>query len=214
MTNHAWMNLTTAKLVEENNHAELLMEIVALRDIKVGEEIVMDYGTDWSEAWQAHVETWQPPIRDEKYRSAESYWNQTVLPTTNHDDDEIEPLASNVMTMCWVDLDELEDVVPRTEFRWLNTTDLESRHTEMYECSLVSRQNVNGTLLYDADVKLRGQGGSNRIYGFHRRGIHVIAQRYTSNQYLRQSFRHEIQLPDDMIPAAWKDREALEQTSR
>jgi hypothetical protein len=37
------------------------MEIVALRDIKPGEEVYMDYGEAWEDAWENHVANYKPP---------------------------------------------------------------------------------------------------------------------------------------------------------
>jgi hypothetical protein len=37
------------------------MEIVALRDIQPGEEVYIDYGETWEDAWEKHVANWKPP---------------------------------------------------------------------------------------------------------------------------------------------------------
>ena len=38
-----------------------------------------------------------------------------------------------------------------------------------------------------------------------RSAIIMVDRPYTGNQHLRQAFRHEIHLPDDMVPESWKD---------
>ncbi|OEU11016.1 hypothetical protein FRACYDRAFT_246118 [Fragilariopsis cylindrus CCMP1102] len=43
---------------KESTHRLLSMEIIALRDIKPGEEIFIDYGKEWENAWLEHVKTW------------------------------------------------------------------------------------------------------------------------------------------------------------
>ena len=40
----------------------LIMEVVALRDISIGEEITIDYGSDWTNAWYEHSESWDVPV--------------------------------------------------------------------------------------------------------------------------------------------------------
>jgi hypothetical protein len=45
-------------------HNGLNFDYVALRDIEQGEEITIDYGPEWEEAWQKHVETFDPPRRN------------------------------------------------------------------------------------------------------------------------------------------------------
>ena len=46
------------------------MEYIALRNIKQGEEIVMDYGPTWEKAWYNHIQTWKP-IKNNK--NAQNY---------------------------------------------------------------------------------------------------------------------------------------------
>jgi len=42
----------------KQQHRMMSMEIVAKRDIQEGEEIFIDYGETWEEAWLEHVRTW------------------------------------------------------------------------------------------------------------------------------------------------------------
>jgi len=207
MPHPKWMNLITDEIVAESQKSGLMMEFVAVRDIEEGEEILLDYGRDWQAAWENHVNNWQAPLHGDKLQPVESYIDQTQLPT--RDDWMVEPLASNVMTLCWIDEDQLE-YVNKEEFIWMNSTDTTS-FGELYLCTLISRYVVDGTFVYDADVKLE-KGW--RINGIHRRGIQVVGRPYTSNQYLRQSFRHEIHVPDNMIAEAWKVQEVEESSSQ
>jgi hypothetical protein len=39
-----------------SSHNRLLVDYIALRDIQVGEEVLLDYGPDWQVAWDQHVE--------------------------------------------------------------------------------------------------------------------------------------------------------------
>ena len=40
------------------------MEVIATRDIQPHEEVLMDYGAEWEEAWDEHVMNYQPPPVD------------------------------------------------------------------------------------------------------------------------------------------------------
>ena len=46
------------------------MEIVATKPIARGEELFLDYGDEWEEAWQKHVQHWKPQPGSETYVSA------------------------------------------------------------------------------------------------------------------------------------------------
>ena len=205
MSHPEWMNRATDEVLAESSKSGLMMEIVAVRDIQVDDEILLDYGREWEAAWKNHVENWQPPLTSKTLHPVEDYWNQTKLPTF---DDlgsiEIEPLARNVMTVCWVYDKEFEGL--DEEYTWPQSTktdDLSMTHP----CTLLSRNEVNGTFEYTANVTTEKR--EYRVTVMHRRGIDVVGRPYTSNQFLRQSFRHEIHLPDDMIPEIWKDREVV-----
>lgn len=54
-------NFTIDEIAQQKGRG-LSMEIVALRDIQPGEEVFMDYGQDWEEAWERHVASWKPPL--------------------------------------------------------------------------------------------------------------------------------------------------------
>jgi len=49
------------------------MEIVATRKISKGEELFLDYGDDWEEAWQKHLSEWKPVAGSKDYASATDF---------------------------------------------------------------------------------------------------------------------------------------------
>jgi hypothetical protein len=53
--------------------------------------------------------------------------------------------------------------------------------------------------LQDAD------GSDMQVKKVPRSAIRLVDRPYTNNQFLRRAFRHEIQLPNDMVPTAWRD---------
>ena len=59
-TSDEWRTQSLDELAEKK-YRGLSMEIYALRDIQLDEEIFLDYGIEWERAWERHVETWQPP---------------------------------------------------------------------------------------------------------------------------------------------------------
>lgn len=59
-----------ADINHKQQHRMLSMEIVASRDILEGEEIFIDYGEKWEEAWLEHVRNWsERPILDASWAS-------------------------------------------------------------------------------------------------------------------------------------------------
>ena len=59
-TSDQWRNMSLRGLAEQERRG-LSFEIYALRDIHPGEEVFLDYGEEWEEAWERHVQSWRPP---------------------------------------------------------------------------------------------------------------------------------------------------------
>jgi hypothetical protein len=57
--NLEWLNMTVDEL-HSTYRAGLAMNVVAIRDIQIDEEIFLDYGDEWEKAWQRHIDTWVP----------------------------------------------------------------------------------------------------------------------------------------------------------
>ena len=64
-----WLNLTADKLAEKMELG-LVLEYYPLRDIKAGEEITINYGAEWQQAWEEHVVAWESTVADSLYFSA------------------------------------------------------------------------------------------------------------------------------------------------
>lgn len=68
--NAHWLEKTPTELSEiEFAHIGLLMELVATRDIKKGEEVFIDYGKEWEQAWNSHVKDWDSKITSGELKS-------------------------------------------------------------------------------------------------------------------------------------------------
>ena len=67
---HEWRNKSIAEIGEFNGRI-FSLEVVATRDIRKGEEIYIDYGEEWEQAWGDHLASWQPPPKVHNFISAE-----------------------------------------------------------------------------------------------------------------------------------------------
>ena len=79
--------------------AGLLMELVALTEIKEGEEIVMDYGRLWEEAWNKHVTGWN--AYEKQYAPAYAMDEETPIISTQAELQKGQPYPPNVITSCF-----------------------------------------------------------------------------------------------------------------
>jgi hypothetical protein len=66
MRNPEWLSLPVDAWIGEI-HVGLAFSYVATRDISPGEEVLLDYGPEWEEAWDRHVSSWRPPAGSAAY---------------------------------------------------------------------------------------------------------------------------------------------------
>jgi hypothetical protein len=81
------LGLPIEALLEGSKSAKLSMDAVATREIMEGEEVFLDYGDGWEEAWRSHVERWTPPDGGDEYRYAVELNRdpRSVLPTASEE---------------------------------------------------------------------------------------------------------------------------------
>jgi hypothetical protein len=69
-TSDDWRRMTLDQLLEQPGRG-LAFEVVALQNIQAGEEITVDYGIQWEDAWKMHVKQWRPPpVPDDIFMTA------------------------------------------------------------------------------------------------------------------------------------------------
>lgn len=109
---------------------------------------------------------------------------------------------SYVETRCWIDYDaEDQDEEGFYAYQEIGSADLD----DTLPCTLIGKEELDGMTFYkvtfydseiEKDVKVKGVTWNMITY---------VDKAYTGNQHLRQSFRHYIELPDEMIPPSWRD---------
>lgn len=185
--------------------AGLAFEYVAIRDINAQEEIFIDYGIEWQIAWEQHVARWQPAPRlvDKLNENIDS-----VIPTNNEwvwpiGDININPQAVNLW--CY-------DIY-RT-MQGFSATD-----EEAYPCKVTLRlyHNTTSSYIYTAEILERRQNSDGSLcneifdevlWSLPRDAFAYGGQSevYDTNQYLiPTAFRHEIGIPDSLMPPVWKN---------
>ena len=98
-----WIHTKSLDDIVEYDSAGLLMEFVATRDIAQGDEILIDYGAQWEDAWNTHVQQWTAPPSDAETYFPAAYWNEKeLLIQTSQEQSEHHPYPSNVMILCFL----------------------------------------------------------------------------------------------------------------
>jgi len=199
-------------LLELQQSSRLMFELVATNPIKKGDEIYMDYGDEWDNAWQNHMESWRPDPNN-FHVSAETMNNNDdfhVLRTEN--EQQLQPYPQDVFTSCYYrysDNNLLKPNQKRSMVVWKPTNGMISLRN-LRPCRIIQRDpmtnftssnNQVSSHIYTVIVMNRpGLKESERIPKGH---VHVVShvprnaivfseKVYTSDQHLPDAFRKEI----------------------
>jgi hypothetical protein len=93
-----WLNLPAEEFWNTVHPGGLILDVVALRDIREGEELFMNYGGGWEEAWNKHVQEWQPPPDSANYVYPAAI--DETLPLRTVQEQETDPYPQNLATVC------------------------------------------------------------------------------------------------------------------
>ncbi len=173
--NSSWLN-EPVSFFDSVWTPKLMLEYVALRDIQEGEEVLVDYGTEWEEAWDEHVKAWNPV---EEYISPYELNKNVDIPLKTHEEDA--SIYSNFVRL---------------------HTDEKNGEREIHRIR-ARRLDQNG-FVYDLEVI--GSGNQvKRLKDVPRSQIHFFHKPYKSDMFREGSFRHEMIIPDEIFPNAWRN---------
>ena len=183
-----WFKKTPAEL-SKTKKAGLSFDYVALREIQEGEELTLDYG----KAWKAALREYQQRL--ETTAAVDSYNDENLLKTEA--EQVASPYPSDIELKCHPNVMNNELPMDLMEDIWMQVN-----QSDLLECHIMERQfaqisDGSTHLLYAVRVwyqgTWRGRAGIARAY----------LKWFVKEQ--RSSFRFPMQIPNDMVPRAWKD---------
>jgi hypothetical protein len=202
-----WLNLTVPELEKfEAEAAGLAMEAIALRDIQVGEEIFLDYGDEWQDAWDNHLAEWKPVEGD--YVSAETLNADNTTRLKTEFEQMIDPYPGNVFLKC------------NDEFgkgtKWKNHYKegtlkeyVKEADGYMVPCELLRYvEQDDGGILYTAlfrDPDQRRDALPKKLKDVPREAFGFFDRPCTSDMHLPSAFRHDLRIPDALLPDKWRN---------
>lgn len=214
----------TLKDLKLMKHAGLMLEFVATRDINPGEEILLDYGQDWENAWSSHVERWSSSSHDHGKVSYIQDLDNEIFIRTKEEQQKL-PYPNDTFTSCYYSYaDSIRRGRKRSDgvFIWTHS------HSIFYDKNLrpcivldryqraedENRSPQQKDYVYTVAILNRfGLGTDERIphgqahivTSVPRNAIRFSNKIYTSDQHLPTAFRHEINLDDTLFPSHWLD---------
>mmetsp|Transcript_30821 Transcript_30821/g.47232 ORF Transcript_30821/g.47232 Transcript_30821/m.47232 type:complete len:605 (+) Transcript_30821:151-1965(+) len=225
----AWFNMSIEELKSVKN-VGLVLEYVAIRDIADGEEIFINYGPEWEEAWKNHVGSWEPTPGSQHYLPASDFQHDKIIKT--EEEQEVDPYPENIMTTCSYhynprsvpaesvalpdetyaehvfytgkDEDEFIQVLP-----WNRHVDTDTPlHVFERPCILLGRDDENNydvQLLNDLEWNDINEEVVVVITNVPREAVALRDAPYSTDANLPNAFRHEMRMSDAMFPERWKN---------
>ena len=183
------------------------------------EEIFLDYGDEWEEAWLAHIKDWKPIDGAEEYVPA-FHLNHHEKRLKATSDEKQNPYPSNVELHVFEQFFDPKNTWERDMKRRMRVSylrndtgdfaeDLRARRSVVVDLTAGTRsvdvfyveEANDGELAYT--VRDREEG---KIYhGLPRLAFYFFDKAYTTDMFLESAFRHPIGIPDHLFPRAWRD---------
>jgi hypothetical protein len=173
----------------------------------------MDYGKEWEDAWNEHVKNWKPLANADEYVHSTD-WKQEYFATL--EELEKKPYPWNLHTMCIGTY----TTDGQGSYRWIEPLQLDpdSPLMERDYCDVVARYKQNepkegekrrGPTSKDGyfyDIILKRDDNpdfSALVHNVPSQGIFLYDKVFTNDWHLPNAFRHEIMIPDDVMPKTW-----------
>ncbi len=214
LSNHqmAWMQKSPKDILTIQKSG-LFVDFIATRDIQEGEEIFINYGAEWEDAWTNHVENWQP-IEDATNYKASWHFNTVKDVIKTHQE---EPYPENILILCtipqdgWIDYAEVVNSPFGKAMIWSYEDD--NIFFDAFEnaspCTILDRETSPGDSgvedYYTARIESHDDVHGQVVTRIPRQFIFFADKPYTVDEFLPNAFRHEIMVPDDFYPHLWMD---------
>lgn len=91
---------TNIRVELQKEGEEYVLDYITVKDVKAGDELFMDYGKDWEEAWEKHVNNFSLDHGQKFHVSASSLNDGNVFVRTVREQQE-DPYPENIRTGCY-----------------------------------------------------------------------------------------------------------------
>lgn len=214
-----------------NYQPQLAFDYVALRDIAPGEELFLDYGDRFEEAWQRHVAQFrlQPStLHAKRYVDGFSMNFQNASdPIRTEQEQESHPYPDHIQVRVHHMLQQRRETTPESKngvlYTWAITHyGLPVKILERFVNETAAHQHQHS--YYTVQVGIVGQAAASdmrtrdreanvtwvRRENVPRSALSFFDKPGRTDMHLPNAFRHAIGIPDEIFPEQWKNREQLE----
>jgi len=218
-----WYNLEPNMLLAPDNvYLGLMIEVVALTDIKEGEEIFIDYGDEWKAAWEKHVTEWNKGIDEgeipKQWPLKALDLNEEYRTKVYKTEEELakDPYPPNVGLGAFLMLEETKAAgTPEDPAIWTippNGTFFFAEN--LFEPVVLSRVKIEAapgvTMPYNYTVKWTNSKGEHTfVKNVPHSAFAFVDEPEMSDHFVVNAFRHPIGIPDEIFPQGpWRNAAA------
>eukprot|EP00529_Nitzschia_sp_RCC80_P014148 CAMPEP_0113453974 /NCGR_PEP_ID=MMETSP0014_2-20120614/7628_1 /TAXON_ID=2857 /ORGANISM="Nitzschia sp." /LENGTH=734 /DNA_ID=CAMNT_0000345373 /DNA_START=445 /DNA_END=2649 /DNA_ORIENTATION=- /assembly_acc=CAM_ASM_000159 len=205
----------------------LILEYVATRHIAEDEEIFIDYGANWDEAWNTHANQWKASLaggEDQDYQYPTDIDRSQPIRTV--EEQTKDPYASNLKTVCDTVNPKRKDLSGKKPVLWergglfwpenlvscdvlkrkKNDNNLNSRNMTESGNGYIPKISSDEPYLYAVEWSYRLKNEEKvKIVEVNvpHSSIGFVDKKYKSDQHLINAFRHPMEFPAELTPASW-----------
>lgn len=183
------------------------IDIVATRDISANEEVFIDYGEEWQRAWDEHVKGWDSD-RNWPKEALELNFEQKQEPfdTLSERQDKGNPMPENIMTACHIVIseDSPSQLVNGTKVFSFDEENTKLTGGNFKLCDIIERNSSGTKHVYT--VKIHQVDAEDAVItNVPQSHIRYVDKPYQSTMHKPYTFRHPIQIPDEIFPLSWRN---------
>ncbi|KAL7537505.1 hypothetical protein ACHAXR_007865 [Thalassiosira sp. AJA248-18] len=209
---------------------DIMLELVATRPIKKGEEVLLDYGDDWADAWNEHSNKWKDTIKDASFAKSAMVLNEihhgvgkppqpfSINDADKKSEDKEKDIAELKCQLMY-DEDKIErrrnvDGTRTKIYPWIPhpvagesrlKSDTAFRGVNRVGCDILERSGDEQSGFKYVVLPHFDEGSGVLVKNVPHHAIRYVDKPYRSAQHELTAFRHSIQFPDEIFPNAWRD---------
>jgi hypothetical protein len=202
-----WYQKTPDEVMAESNLG-LIMEVVALKDIPEGEEILVDYGDEWQAAWEAHVAAW--PAKEEwPWRAVdynEKYRKEGFETAADLGKDPVYP--DNVQIKAFLMIEESLRAGTKEDPKFWSMPEGGTAYDSdnLFGTTVIEKNEVDGTNEYLIRWT-NNHGEGTFVDKVPQDALVFVDAPGQSDFFTDKPFRHYIGIPDDIFPQGpWRNK--------
>jgi hypothetical protein len=194
----------------------IVMNLIATRNIEPGEEILIDYGSDWVQAWDDYMQgydikhadgAWPMKAEDIMLDYLDEKFPVNLKPDSS-------PYPKGVATACFIETAEIEDGFPRrTEdgidiLQWIGPKTFDDyKGHQFFACDLMEiTESPNDGHMWNYTVLARQPDNEVlMVMDVPHAAVTLVDLPYTSDIHTPDAFRQWIAIEDRLFPQAWRN---------